>query len=471
MVADLPSSALAFTTPSLASKHTSIDDKRSIEEHAVPDAISLPSSKHLLAGLPPHRRTLKTRPLEQMLHAVIIMCCNIIGWLPPPNRSNPFKNATLQDSAFKLLLTILAVVGAHRSSALSSRQSFVQVLKRFVVPSVLSCAESKSSSLFAQGLQLFVSLWEFKDLLGPELGILLEHYRAGVLVGVAQQRRKLALLNVLASTLFASPKACLDMAFNFDGHPDVFSPDLFRGYLEGAVEQCLAQRVRETIGYSHYEQSEAELRRQALVFIVHVLTLLSQTDCLTDAAAPGSDELDADVAEVLSIRKASAATPSRRSRSSSMQDGKFPDRSGTSKFHRRCPESFAGPTPLIQLHRTGLTAYWENGEKLSAAVKAIKAEAATVAAGIDLGELLGDFLFMHNNALDKSQVGDVLSGFDDKVCTNRQYNAMRVAYMRHFDFVAMTFDHAIRVYLTDGNITPHNIAFRRTILASACERN
>jgi hypothetical protein len=40
----------------------------------------------------------------------------------------------------------------------------VQVLKQFVVPCVLSCAESKSSSVFALGLQLFGALWAFKVL-------------------------------------------------------------------------------------------------------------------------------------------------------------------------------------------------------------------------------------------------------------------------------------------------------------------
>jgi hypothetical protein len=100
----------------------------SMDEPASFDPTCLPPTSGLLIGLPPHRRTLQIRPLEQKLHAVIIMCCNIIGWLPPPNRSNPFKNTTLQESAFKLLLTVLSVVGAHRSATLSSRASFVQVL-------------------------------------------------------------------------------------------------------------------------------------------------------------------------------------------------------------------------------------------------------------------------------------------------------------------------------------------------------
>lgn len=63
---------------------------------------------------------------------------------------------------------------------------------------------------------------------------------------------------------------------------------------------------------------------------------------------------------------------------------------------------------------------------------------------------LGDFIFVHSrdSGLDKSQVGDGLSGWDDKVLTNPQHTAVRTAYLRHFDFGGMDFDHALRVHNT-----------------------
>ena len=150
--------------------------------------------------------------------------------------------------------------------------------------------------------------------------------------------------------------------------------------------------MQETIGCNNYEQPEAELRRQALVFIVHVLTHLSQADCLasvdsvegTGTTVRGGDEAEADGSE--SSTPSSSQTEAQRpassqrvSRGSSSISSSSSSALLSSKSHGRCPESYAGPTPLAHLHRTGLQAYWDSGEKLNTAVKAIKAEAERVA--------------------------------------------------------------------------------------------
>jgi Sec7-like guanine-nucleotide exchange factor len=63
---------------------------------------------------------------------------------------------------------------------------------------------------------------------------------------------------------------------------------------------------------------------------------------------------------------------------------------------------------------------------------------------MELPRVLSSFLWEMQDKLDKKEIGDLLSGWDNKLLTNAQYTELRNCYVSQIDFTNLTFDEAIR---------------------------
>ena len=95
---------------------------------------------------------------------------------------------------------------------------------------------------------------------------------------------------------------------------------------------------------NNYEEPEAELRRQALVFLVHILTFLSQAPCLADPAFVASRRHE-------SVTDASAAAATTPTGAAGDADSEDAMRRSFGPWDRPCPPGFEADPLERRLHR------------------------------------------------------------------------------------------------------------------------
>lgn len=382
-----------------ASDEGSSDNKESWDAHT----LSLPSTSTLASSLS-SRHSISVQHLAKSLNATIILCCNILSWLPSPNRPNTFNNPQFLISVLKLLVMIIGSVRKHSNCYLWRHEPFFEVLKRFVCPVLLTCADHTSAIFFKLGLHLFMVLWGFRSELGAQLAIALNHYQYGI-VKPPQVHflRKLAVWHVLYSTVFVSPAACIDVYYNFDYNPNLVVPKVFEHIITNATVVCLAQPVVEIIG-KRSESHTAELRAQALNLLVHILSHVTEF--------------------VKDEDKNKKLQPKRR-RYSRFQ---WYEIHNAALADYRKKESLRSVIMLLKKEFSSALR-WES----SVQDDEVKMEQNL---DISIAELIGDFMYTYarDGVLDKTKVGDALSEYDNKTLTNPQHQALRAAYLRHFDF-------------------------------------
>ena len=85
-------------------------------------------------------------------------------------------------------------------------------------------------------------------------------------------------------------------------------------------------------------------------------------------------------------------------------------------------------------------------EKLSSAFRYLKLVHPPTAWPAEIAQ----FLYRNEGQLDKAQVGDLLSNSADSLLSHTEYDALRSAYLGLLDFTGMTFDAALRAFLTSS---------------------
>lgn len=376
------------------------DSKESWDAHT----LSLPRTNTLATSLS-SRRSVSVQHLAKSLNATIIMCCNIVSWLPSPNRPNAFNNPQFLISVLKLLVMIIGSIRKHTNCFLWRHAPFFEVLKRFVCPVLLTCADHTSAIFFKLGLHLFMVLWGFRSELGAQLGIALNHYQHGI-VKPPQVHflRKLAVWHVLYSTVFVSPVACIDVYYNFDYNPNLVVPRVFKHIITNATAVCLAQPVMEVIG-TRGESHTAELRAQALNLLVHIISHVTEF--------------------VKDEDKNKKLQPKRRQYS----------RYQWSEIHNAALADYRKKESLRSVEML-LKKEFASALRWEPSLQDDNETKSQQNLDIAIAELIGDFMYTYarDGVLDKTKVGDAISEYDNKTLTNPQHKALRAAYLRHFDF-------------------------------------
>ena len=381
------------------------------------------------------------RKAEKALFALVLMYSKA-ATEPAPFGLRDSETLRRKQQALRLLLNVVH----HSRSYFRLHLSSSLLLRRFVMPSLMTATVTDNMPIFRLILQLLSLLHErYQSEAMIELGAFLDliflPYLEAAHCSVLQ---KVAIIEVLQLSVLKTAGQVIELYYNYDNSSKnwpVFERmvETLSRIVEGAdsssgnAQQTAAARAAGGAGGDVAEDMdengdgvEGSLQRQALKLLVHLLHMQAQWIGVPGLSRPP----DIPSRSLLTVETAHESKQTFLAPPNSRRRPSWSSRYETQKQQAKTLQH------AIKLAQT---------DSLKSALQYLRLSNPSASQPMEMAKFL-----YRNPTLDKREIGDLLSGTTDRFMRQEEYEALRKAYISLLDFTGLSLDAALRSFLCDS---------------------